>query len=82
MSKDEKWLQALGLLYTACEPLTYDCRFTPEEINLQRKNIIEHTYYCLYVRSEIEKGSDPLGWDEWNRRNNTILSAPIKEAEK
>jgi hypothetical protein len=62
----EKWLQALALLFQACEPLTHDCRFTKEEVKERDRSIERHTFYCLHVKMAIEDGVEPLSWDDWN----------------
>jgi hypothetical protein len=62
----EKWLQALALLFQACEPLTHDCILTKEEIRERERNIERGTFYCLHVKRAIEDGFEPLSWDEWN----------------
>jgi hypothetical protein len=62
---NETWVQALALLYQACEPLTYDCLHTKEEQEALIKNITDHAYYCSNVKRDIEKGNEPQTWDEW-----------------
>jgi hypothetical protein len=62
----EKWLQALALLFQACEPLTHDCMFTKEEVKERDRSIERHTFYCLHVKMAIEDGVEPLSWDDWN----------------
>lgn len=61
------WIQALGLLYQACEPLVYDCIRTDEEQSNLIKDIEKHTYYCHDVKNDIEKGLIPAVWGEWNK---------------
>jgi hypothetical protein len=61
----EIWLQSLGLLYKACEPLTFDCLRTEEEQSLLMKDITDHAYYCSFVKYDVEKGKKPKTWDEW-----------------
>jgi len=60
------WIQALGLLYQACEPLTYDCINTKKEIDALIKDIEKHAYFCHDVKNDIENGLTPETWDEWN----------------
>jgi hypothetical protein len=62
----EKWLQALALLFQACEPLTHDCILTKKEVMERDRSIGRHTFYCLHVKMAIEDGVEPLSWDEWN----------------
>jgi len=65
---DERWLQALGLLYQACEPLTHDCILYADDIKTQRENIAHQTFYCMHVKGAIEDGITPLSYDEWDNR--------------
>jgi hypothetical protein len=68
MDTNNEWLQALGLLFLACEPLVYDCLRTEEEQRELISNITTHTYYCYDVKRAIELGTKPKTWDEWNQR--------------
>jgi hypothetical protein len=68
----EIWLQSLGLLYKACEPLTFDCLRTEEEQSLLMKDITDHTYYCACVKRDVERGKKSESWDEWNSDVETV----------
>ena len=43
---DDKFIQSLGMLYLACEPLVFDCIMTPEEIQALYDKIAKQTYDC------------------------------------
>lgn len=59
------WVQSLGLLFIACEPLTYDCRRSEEESKDLYENISHHAYYCSCVKRDLERGIVPKTWDQW-----------------
>jgi hypothetical protein len=67
------WIQSLGLLFQACEPLAYDCIRTEEEQTSLIRDIKKHTYYCHDVRNDIEKCVRPKAWDEWNRDDDSVV---------
>jgi hypothetical protein len=52
---DERWVQSLALLYQACEPLTYDCKWREEDLKKQRDEIREATFQCYFIKEAIEK---------------------------
>lgn len=62
----ERWLQALGLLFIACEPLTHDCIRSKEEAEDLLSGIERHTFYCLHVKLAIEDGVEPVTWERWS----------------
>jgi hypothetical protein len=64
------WIQSLGLLFQACEPLTYDCIRSKTEYAALVRNIERHAYYCADVKDAIDNGRLPKTWDEWNNRGN------------
>jgi len=66
LASTDIWLQSLGLLFRACDPLTYNCRRTREERASIIEDISNHTYYCQSVRDAIETDARPMTWDEWN----------------
>ena len=70
---DDKWLKSLGLLFQACEPLTYDCLLTNEEVKEQQYDIEHHTFYCLHVKLAIEDGVEALSFDEWSAKEKDFL---------
>lgn len=65
---EDKFVQALGLLYLACEPLTYDCILTGEEIKARQDLIEHHTFYCKHVELAIQDGVEPLSFGEWSKK--------------
>ena len=67
------WLQSLGLLFQACEPLTYDCDRTDEEQAALISDIEKHTYYCSDVKAAIERCLKPETWDEWNNEDESVV---------
>jgi hypothetical protein len=73
MDIHNEWLQSLGLLFLACEPLVYDCLRTEEEQRELVSNIKAHTYYCYDVKKAIELGTKPKTWDEWNQRQKDLM---------
>lgn len=72
------WIQSLGLLFHACEPLTYDCDRTDEEQAALIRDIEKHAYYCQEVKDDIERGLMPETWDEWN---NQYDDSVVEEAD-
>jgi hypothetical protein len=67
------WLQSLGLLFRACEPLTHDCLRTEDERKVLIKEIELNTYYCADVKEDMENGRRPKTWDEWNDMRKTYV---------
>lgn len=57
--------QALGLLFAACKPLTFDCLRTAEERNTLIREIEKITYYCCDVKECIDNKKKPPTYDEW-----------------
>jgi hypothetical protein len=68
----ERWTQALILLFEACEPLTFDCPLSKEEIEARNTDIKKHTFYCLHVKGAIKDGVEPLSWDEWSTKERSF----------
>ncbi|MCK9567671.1 hypothetical protein M0R72_01820 [Candidatus Pacearchaeota archaeon] len=67
------WLQSLGLLFRACEPLTFDCRRSEKEQKALMQDIESHTYYCADVKEDMENERRPKTWDEWNDMRKTYV---------
>lgn len=80
MDTNEKWITALGLLFLACKPITYDCILTKEEVKEQEDDISRHTFYCLHVKKAIEDGVEPLSWDEWSSKEASFVISVKAEA--
>ena len=75
---NEKWLQALSILFQACQPLTYDCKLTADEVKDRSLKIEKRTFYCLHVKMAIEDGVEPLSWEEWSAKEEKFkVSAKV-----
>ena len=81
-SQNEIWLQSLGLLFNACEPLTYDCMRTEEEQKELYKNIEHYTHYCAEVKRDIDSGKIPVTFDAWEEIQNEFIQLPTTESNK
>jgi hypothetical protein len=68
----DKWLQSLGLLFQACEPLTYDCIRDKKESDELYRNIERHVFYCLHVKLAIKDGVEPISWDSWSEKEKSF----------
>lgn len=51
---DERWVQSLAMLYQACEPLTYDCDWSDEDLWKQQDEIREAAFRCYFVKEALE----------------------------
>ena len=71
------WIQSLGVLFMACEQLTYDCYLSENEYKTLIKEIEHKTYYCADVKEDIENGRTPKTWDEWNKSDVEEVSVGI-----
>jgi hypothetical protein len=84
MDKNDIWIQSLGLLFVACEPLTYDCLRSKEENKILQDNISTHVYYCSSVKRDIGNGKVPKTWDQWidsHNKFNELVNSDNKAVE-
>lgn len=72
------WLQSLGLLYKACEPLTYDLDLSSEDHKNLISDIERHAYYCSYVKDDMDKGILPKTWDDWASKKPEVEERNVR----
>lgn len=65
-----EWLQALTLLFNACEPLSV----SNEDYN---ENIRKCVFYCLHVKKSIEDGVEPLKYKDWDTRERKFSTVAM-----